>query len=90
MVEASEDGFPALIAAGGLHYLAGWPDEAALDRILTAACHRAGIDTDPLPEGLRRRDSATHRFWFNYNPVPVEWAGITIPPAGVHWAVLKQ
>ena len=90
VVEASEDGFPALIAAGGLHYLAGWPDEAALDRILTAACHRAGIDTDPLPEGLRRRDSATHRFWFNYNPVPVEWAGITIPPAGVHWAVLKQ
>lgn len=90
VVEATEDGFPAMIAAGGLHYLAGWPDEAALDRILTAACHRAGIDTDPLPEGLRRRDSATHRFWFNYNPVPVEWAGITIPPAGVHWADLKQ
>jgi beta-galactosidase len=90
VVEATEDGFPALIAAGGLHYLAGWPDEAALDRILTAACHRAGIETDPLPEGLRRRDSATHRFWFNYNPVPVEWAGITIPPAGVHWAMLKQ
>jgi beta-galactosidase len=88
VVETTEDGFAALIAAGGLHYLAGWPDDTALDRILSAACSRAGLDTDPLPEGLRRRDSATHRFWFNYNPVPVEWGGVTIPPAGVHWAPL--
>ena len=88
IVEACEDGFPALIAAGGVHYLAGWPDDEALVRILNAACRRAGLDTDPLPEGLRRRDSATHRFFFNYNAVSVEWDGITIPPAGVHWAAL--
>ncbi len=89
VLETSEDGFPAFVAAGGLHYLAGWPDDTALDRILTAACQRAGLDTDPLPEGLRRRDSATHRFWFNYNPVAVEWGGVTIPPAGVHWVALR-
>ncbi len=88
VVEVAEDGFPALIAAEGLHYLGGWPDDVALDRILLAACHRAGLETDPLPEGLRRRDSATHRFLFNYNSVPVEWAGVTIPPAGVHWSKL--
>ena len=88
VIEATNDGFPALIASGGLHYLAGWPDDTALDRILAAACNRAGLETDPLPEGLRRRDSATHRFWFNYNPDPVEWGGVTIPPAGVHWAHL--
>ncbi|MFN3847610.1 MAG: beta-galactosidase trimerization domain-containing protein, partial [Paracoccaceae bacterium] len=88
VVEVAGDGFPALIGADGLHYLAGWPDEVALDRILTAACHRAGLEVDPLPVGLRRRDSDTHRFWFNYNPVPVEWAGVTIPPAGVHWVAL--
>jgi beta-galactosidase len=85
VVEAAEDGWPALVAAGRLHYLAGWPDEAALTRILTRACAAEGIEVDTLPEGLRRRDTATHRFMFNYNSVAAEWGGVTIPPAGVHW-----
>ena len=85
VVESSQDGWPALIRSGGMHYLAGWPDEAAFARLLTALCQQAGIETDPLPEGLRRRDSATQRFLFNYNAVPVEWAGQTIPAAGVFW-----
>lgn len=88
VLERTEDGWPALISAGGLSYLAGWPDDQTLDGLLTDACHRAGITPDPLPEGLRRRDSAGHRFWFNYNPVPVDWAGVTIPPAGVHWQAI--
>jgi beta-galactosidase len=85
VVEVAEDGWPALVAAGKLHYLGGWPDETALTRILMRACAAEGIETDPLPAGLRRRDTATHRFLFNYNPVPAEWGGVTIPPAGVHW-----
>lgn len=85
VIETTEDGWPALIRAAGLHYLAGWPDEAAFTRLLTSLCHKAGLETDPLPEGLRRRDSATHRFLFNYNAVPVEWGGEIIPPAGVSW-----
>jgi beta-galactosidase len=88
VVEATEDGWPALVRAGGIHYLAGWPDDPALDRIVSEAAQGVGIDPDPLPEGLRRRDSATHRFWFNYNAVPVEWGGVTIPPVGVHWHAL--
>jgi beta-galactosidase len=84
-VEVTEDGWPALIVAGKLHYLAGWPDDQALTRILQRACDAEGIETDPLPEGLRRRDTETHRFLFNYNPVPAEWGGVSIPPAGVHW-----
>jgi beta-galactosidase len=84
-IEVSEDGWPALVAAGKLHYLAGWPDEVALARILQRACAAEGIECDPLPEGLRRRDTATHRFLFNYNPVPAEWGGVSIPPAGVLW-----
>lgn len=85
VVEVAEDGWPALVAAGKLHYLGGWPDEVALARILQRACASEGIECDTLPEGLRRRDTATHRFLFNYNPVPAEWGGVTIPPAGVHW-----
>jgi beta-galactosidase len=85
VVEDAEDGWPALVAAGKLHYLGGWPDDQALARILQRACAAEGIETDPLPEGLRRRDTATHRFLFNYNPVPAEWGGVSIPPAGVQW-----
>ena len=85
IVESSTDGWPALVRSGVLYYLAGWPDEAAFARILTTLCHQAGIETDPLPEGLRRRDSATQRFLFNYNAVPVEWAGQILPAAGVFW-----
>jgi beta-galactosidase len=85
VVEEAEDGWPALVAAGKLHYLGGWPDDQALARILNRACAAEGIECDPLPEGLRRRDTATHRFLFNYNPVPAEWGGVTIPPAGVLW-----
>lgn len=88
VTEAATDGWPALVSSGKLHYLSGWPDDEALSRILMRACTAEGIETDPLPEGLRRRDSATHRFLFNYNPVPAEWGGVTIPPAGVHWTEL--
>lgn len=88
VLQSTQDGWPALIAAGGLHYLAGWPDDATLDLLLRDMLHRAGLESTALPEGVRRRDSATHRFWFNYNPVAVEWGGFTIPAAGVHWQPL--
>lgn len=85
VVESSADGWHALIRAGGLHYLAGWADETALARILDRLCAEAGLETEHLPEGLRCRDSATHRFHFNYNSFAIEWQGREIPPAGVDW-----
>ncbi len=88
VMERASDGWPALVRAGGIHYLAGWPEDAVLDRMLIALCKAQGIGVEVLPEGLRRRDSDTHRFWFNYNPFAVEWDGVTIPAAGVHWELL--
>ena len=85
VVERTADGWPALLRAGGVNYLAGWPEDAVLDRLLTALCHEAGISVEVMPEGLRRRETGGVRFWFNYNPVPVEWGGVTIPAAGVWW-----
>ena len=35
VVERATDGWPALLRAGGVHYLAGWPDDVALDRMLS-------------------------------------------------------
>jgi beta-galactosidase len=79
------DGTAFVMRAGDLAYVGGWPDAAGWDRLIAEATHRAGIVTEPLPEGLRRRDTATHRFYFNYGPEPCTHGGVTIPPAGVHW-----
>ena len=85
VVEATTDGWPALMAAGGMHYLAGWPDPVALDRILRRLCDAQGIATESLPDGLRRRRAGAASFLFNYNALPVTYQGTTIPGAGVHW-----
>jgi len=85
VVEATADGFPAIVAAGGLQYLAGWPDADAWARILTRTCAEQGIAVEPLPEGLRRRSAGGVRFLFNYNDDAVEHAGVTVAAAGVHW-----
>ncbi|MFN4170261.1 MAG: beta-galactosidase, partial [Pseudorhodobacter sp.] len=85
VVERCADGWPALVAARGLHYLAGWPDETTLARMLTRLCAEQGIATDPLPEGLRRREAGAHVFWFNYGDSSVRHKGLDLPPAGVFW-----
>ncbi|SLN24650.1 beta-galactosidase [Roseisalinus antarcticus] len=81
-------GQPAMVGAGGLRYLAGWPDDATFDAILAAQCAEAGVATTPMPEGLRLRDTDTHRFVFNYAAKPQTWNGVEIPAAGVHWDAL--
>jgi beta-galactosidase len=88
VLDRAEDGVPALMDAGGLRYLGGWPDAVALDRYLRDACAEAGIATEPMPGSLRCRDSGGRRFYFNYGPVPVTHRGTTLGPAGVHWTEL--
>lgn len=85
VVEACADGWPALIRAGGLHSLAGWAEPETLGTLLQGLCARAGIATTPLPDGLRLRDTPTHRFLCNCAPDPVDWQSQTNPPAGVLW-----
>ena len=82
---SSDAGPPVLMGSDTLWYLAGWPDRTGWDRIVTMACDAAGLDRVTLPEGLRLRNSATHRFAFNHGPVTVEWNGERIAPAGVAW-----
>lgn len=85
VVERTVSGQPAVMAVGALRYLGGWPDEAALERLLRQACAALGIEIEPMPEGLRRRDCGSHKFYLNYGPDPVRHSGSTIPAAGVHW-----
>ncbi|MCF1709303.1 beta-galactosidase [Tabrizicola sp. J26] len=85
IVESTADGWPALIRAGGLHYLAGWAEAKTMINLLEKLCAEAGLPTMRLPDSLRMRDTASHRFVFNYGPDEVEWHGRRIAPAGVYW-----
>ncbi|KAF0674565.1 beta-galactosidase [Profundibacterium mesophilum] len=88
IAEWTADGRPAMLCGGALRYLCGWPDPDAFARIVRQACAQVGIEALDLPDGLRRRDTATHRFWFNYLPETVEIDGMRIAPAGVAWRAL--
>lgn len=84
---ATKDGAAAIVG-DRLRYLAGWPDDATWDLIIKDLCDETGLTHHALPEGLRLRDTDTHRFVFNYAPEPMTWNGVEIAPAGVHWVAL--
>ncbi|GGK53773.1 beta-galactosidase [Salinarimonas ramus] len=88
VLEACADGEPALVGTRERAYLAGWPDDIALDRIVRRAAGAAGLATLALPDGLRVRDRGSVRFVMNYSAEPVSLDGVvpgatgTLPPAG--------
>ncbi|MBM7066283.1 beta-galactosidase [Actibacterium sp. 188UL27-1] len=83
VMERTTDGLPAMVRSGGLSYLAGWPDEAAMTRILTRALEAAELPITRMPEGLRQRDLTYHRVYVNYSATAQTVDGLTVPGAGV-------
>ena len=83
IVETTFEGAPAIMRSGRLCYLGGWLDPVAMQRVLGAICNRVGVSVTDMPDGVRLRDTATERFWFNYGADTVEIDGLTLPPAGV-------
>lgn len=77
------DGAAAMVRAGPVQYLAGWPDDATLRDLLRNACAQVGVTTIDLPDGVRTRECGGVRFWFNHGPDAVEWQGAPLPAAGV-------
>jgi beta-galactosidase len=82
---STTSGAPAIMRSGGAHYMAGWPDAATFQSVVRDLAAEAGIATQMLPDGLRIRDTKTHRFWINYNPDPVTFEGRTIAAADFLW-----
>ncbi|WP_319544562.1 beta-galactosidase [Ruegeria conchae] len=72
------DGTPALQGEAGLWYLAGFPDEALWDRVITMAALDTNLVLHPMPPGLRRRETQSHEVLINYNAHPVSWNGLQI------------
>ena len=83
----TQDGHAAIMG-DKLRYLAGWPDDATWDLILQDLCAEVELTHHNLPDGLRLRDTSTHRFVFNYAPEPQVWNGIEVAPADLHWEPL--
>ncbi|MDA7964045.1 beta-galactosidase [Ruegeria sp.] len=73
-----EDGTPALKGTDGLWYLAGFPDDTLWDRLIAKATDTVNLPIHAMPQGLRRRRTATHDVLINYNADPVTWNGIEI------------
>ena len=82
--EMTEDGQPAILG-DRVRYLCGWPCDATWDRLVRELCDELGIARTDLPAGVRVRRTESHLFAFNYGPEAVEFNGVTLPPAGVHW-----
>ncbi len=68
---ATQGGAPVVSGNTNLSYVSAWPDDALWDCILGTR--------DPLPDGLRLRQTATHRFVINYAAHAQNWDGHSVP-----------
>lgn len=66
VIEKTVAGMSAIVEAGHIVYLAGWPDANAMTRILKTLATNAGIDVTELPEGYRRRNIGDYTLHMNY------------------------
>lgn len=67
-----EDGAPAVVRHGRVHYLATLVDDAALDALIEAMAAEAGLDILPVGGSLRLRRRGPLTFAINYGAEPVD------------------
>ena len=68
---------------GQLYYLTAWLDQTAMGRVLEQLCDATGVETQRLPEGVRKRETGAECFWFNYSSDTHKIGDLTLEPAGV-------
>ena len=83
-----ENGEPAAKRTDTITYMAGWGDDAALDRMVIDLCSRAGLEIRAMPDGVRCRDTTDMRIWLNYGSEPAETPIGVLEPAGVGFETL--
>ena len=66
VIASFENGDAALVANGKHHYLACWPDQTLIRKIVAFAAGKAKLKTIKLPEGIRLRRRGNLLFAFNY------------------------
>ncbi|TDQ64388.1 beta-galactosidase [Maritalea mobilis] len=76
-------GQPAIVEKDNLIYCAGWLDVGSLQEFIGTLLQAAEIRTQPLPDGLRRRETDQHIIYMNYSAHAVAHNGQTFAPADV-------
>ena len=59
-----------------VRYVAGWPDQGLLDKLITKMAKEARVELIPMKKGLRLRRTANHIFAFNYSDAALNAAGL--------------
>jgi beta-galactosidase len=88
-----KDGRGIVYRQGGVRYVAGWPDAALLEQLISRMAQESDVAVTPLPEGVRIRRAGEHGFAFNYGTTAATLpndpgrrfvlGGADIEPAGV-------
>ena len=78
-----EDDAPALLKSGEVYYIAGWPDETAMRRILKVLATAARLPLRDMPGGLRRRETDRAAYLINYGAQAARQDGHDVPAFGV-------
>ena len=78
-VLAREDGGHALLRDGGRLYLAGWPDEQLMRRVVELLLEQARLPVLNLPDGVRVRRRGSLRVVTNYGSDPIALDEIGLP-----------
>ena len=81
----TEDGHTVLVGTARKAYLGAWPNDALWDRIIADKATEVGLSCAKMPDGVRLRDTATHRFAINYGAEAATVDGHTVGPADVAW-----
>jgi beta-galactosidase len=71
------DGHGIVYRNGNITYLATLPEQSLLDKIVGDLLNVEGFKLSEIPAGVRVRTRGKHRFFFNYNPDPVQ---LKLPP----------
>ena len=77
---SSDDGFGLLYADGPISVFTTVPDKVFLMGYFKTILEAAGVELEPLPAGVRRRDRAGRRYYFNYETTPntVQESGVSL------------
>ncbi|MGU9963068.1 MAG: beta-galactosidase [Candidatus Halichondribacter symbioticus] len=87
VIEATVDDSAVVVGQDGgqdkRFYIGAWLDDTALIRVLTDMAKHAGITTEPMPEGLRKRHTAWGDMLVNYNDYDVDFNGMCVKACDV-------
>jgi beta-galactosidase len=83
VIGKTQTGAPVVVHDDRTIYVAGWLDQAGWCNVIGPVCAKAGIDTARLPMGVRVRDTATERFWFNHTRDEHVIGDLALPPISV-------